>query len=44
MDKRPKPRIWNGDDYESDPEDDEKTLCRFSSSDAKQTTTDAEMR
>ncbi|XWS60049.1 hypothetical protein CRYUN_Cryun07bG0000600 [Craigia yunnanensis] len=44
MGERPKPRIWNGDDYESDPEDDEKPLRRFSNSDVKQPTTDAEMR
>ena len=44
MDERSKPRIWNGDDYESDPEDDVKPLRRFSNSDVKQPATDAEMR
>lgn len=44
MDERPKPRIWNGDDYESDPEEDEKPLRRFSNSDVIQLTTDADMR
>jgi histone deacetylase 1/2 len=24
MDQRPKPRIWNGDEYDSDPDEDEK--------------------
>lgn len=43
MDERPKPRIWNGDDYESDP-DDEKPIRGFSNSDVKQPMTDAEMR
>ncbi|KAG8496600.1 hypothetical protein CXB51_007748 [Gossypium anomalum] len=44
MDERPKPRIWNGDDYESDPEEDEKPLRRFSNSDVIQPTTDVDMR
>ncbi|KAK9028390.1 hypothetical protein V6N11_068195 [Hibiscus sabdariffa] len=44
MDERPKPRIWNGDDYESDPEDVEKPLRRFSSSDVKQPAPDVVMR
>ncbi|KAK9045625.1 hypothetical protein V6N11_051534 [Hibiscus sabdariffa] len=44
MDERPKPHIWNGDDYESDPEDVEKPLRRFSSSDVKQPAPDVVMR
>lgn len=32
MDRRPKPRIWNGDAYESDADDDEKPRQRSSDS------------
>lgn len=43
MDQRPKPRIWNGEDYESDPDDDEKPRHIFSNSDGR-LVQDVEMR
>lgn len=34
MDKRPKPRIWSGEDYESDPEEENKIRRRQTIDDA----------
>ncbi|GKU85898.1 hypothetical protein SLEP1_g500 [Rubroshorea leprosula] len=43
MDRRPKPRIWSGEDYDSDPDDDEKPRHRFSST-SEQPVANVEMR
>ncbi|RVW52994.1 Histone deacetylase 6 [Vitis vinifera] len=43
MDKRPKPRIWNGEDCESDPDEDEKPRAQFSNTN-HHPTSNVEMR
>lgn len=44
MDQRPKPRIWNGEDYESDADEDEHPRQRSSDSNLTPVETTTDMR